>query len=77
MAKKHRKVDNDGYGFIINKPELLKIYDSLVNIKELIGKDTNGFFDCENNELHKAIWKLDEWYAYLLADCGLVEIIED
>ena len=77
MAKKHRKINNDGYGFIINKPELLKIYDSLVNIIKIIEKDTDGFLDCINNELHKAVCDLDEWYAYLLEDCGLVEIIED
>jgi len=65
-----------GYSFIVNKDELLRIYDELVKIRELRCKEKGGIIE-EDDELGNAIYKLDKWYAYLLEDCGLVEIEEN
>lgn len=59
--------------FIINKDEMLKIYDLIVNIRDKMSNKDGGLNPNEN-DLHKDICDLDDIYSDIMVDCGLLTI---
>lgn len=74
LINKNRYLTSTKNSYIINRKELLKIYDYITKLTTLIANENEGFLDVQHNKIHKTIDKLDNYYANLMVECELLTI---